>query len=47
METKGIFNNWENVPVEVKKEIARKRKEAIEKYQGSLTITDPKFVASA
>lgn len=47
METKSIFSNWGNVPVEVKKEIARKRKNAIEKYQGSLTITDPKFVALA
>lgn len=47
METKSIFDNWENVPVEVKKEIARKRKAALDKYQGSVTIKDPKYIALA
>lgn len=43
MTLQEIFDNWETVPVEVKKEIARKRKAAIEKYQGTIIINDPKF----
>lgn len=44
MTLQEIFDNWDTVPVEVKKEIARKREAAIEKYQGSIIINDPKFL---
>ncbi len=37
---KEIFANWDKVPVEVKKEIARKRAEAIDKYQGTVIFKD-------
>lgn len=47
MEIKAIFDNWDSIPTEIKKEIARKRKAAIDKYQGSLTINDPKYMAMA
>lgn len=44
----SIFDNWDNVPVEIKKKkIARKRKEAIDKYQGTLIVKDPKYTATA
>lgn len=42
-----IFDNWDKVPVEVKKEIARRRKEAIDKYQGSIIIKDPTSLGMA
>lgn len=42
----SIFDNWDNVPVEIKKKIARRRKEAIDKYQGTLIVKDPKYTAT-
>lgn len=38
MTLQEIFDNWDTVPVEVKKEIARKREAAIEKYQGTIQL---------
>lgn len=47
MTLQEIFSNWDSVPVEVKKEIFNKREAAIQKYQGSVTITASGKTAAA
>lgn len=46
MTLQEIFDNWDKVPVEVKKEIACKREAAIEKYLGSIIIKGSKFTVA-
>jgi hypothetical protein len=42
-----IFDNWDKVPVEVKKEITRRRKEASDRMQGTIIIKDPEALGMA
>lgn len=38
MTLQEIFDNWETVLIEVKKDLAKKRKAAIKKYQGAIQL---------